>query len=142
MQQLAIVDGDLVLSSGAYLLFTGPDKIRQDLFFALNEEYGSDIYHPLWGSILDRYLGQPLTAGLEQQVSAEVQRVLNNYIAVQADDVNTAITLDIKGVYDTSDVVRSVESLQVSITQDTILITVVLETMNRQTITIQRQVSL
>lgn len=142
MQTLAIVDGDLVVSAGSYLMLSGTEKIRQDLQFALTEEYGSDIYHPLWGSIVERYLGQPLSAALEQQVSSEVQRVLNNYIAVQADNVNKAIALDIKGLYDTSDIVRSVESMSVHVNYDRITISVVLQTMSRKTITIQRQVSL
>lgn len=141
MQTLAVVDGDLALSAGGYLLLSGTNKVRQDLTLALEEEYGGDPYHPLWGSILNRYIGQPLTPSLQQLVSNEVQRVLRNYISVQADDVNAASLNASKANFDTSDVVQSIESIDVQISMDGIFISVVLQTMANQTLTIQRTVS-
>src|SRR5580765_2103723 len=105
MQGLAVVDGDLVLSGGSLLTLSGPARIKQDLSFALHDEYGADPNHPYWGSILDRFIGQPLTPSLQQQVTAEVQRILNNYIAVQADMVNSAVINNVRGTLNTTDVV-------------------------------------
>lgn len=141
MQGLAVVDGDLVLSGGSFLTLTGPPRIKQDLSFALRDEYGADPNHPYWGSILDRYIGQPLTASLQQQVVAEVQRILNNYIAVQADQVNASVINNVRGTLNTSDVVRSVTSIDTVISMDSILVTVELQTMARDSVTISRLVS-
>lgn len=140
METLALVNGDLVLNSGSYLTFSGPDKIRQDLDLALNEAYGSDQFHPLWGSILDRFIGQPLTSSLQSAVLNEVTRVLSNYIAVQTDDISSDTVADTRSRYDTSDVVQSVDSINASVTMDRVTVTVVLRTMSNQTITINRQV--
>lgn len=140
MQTLAVVDGDLVLTSGSYLMVSGPAKVKQDLYFALHEEYGTDRYHPLWGSILNRFIGQPLTGAVQQSVMNEVQRVLRNYISVQADQINASSTLNVKGNFATSDVVSAIEGISVKNAGDNILIGVTLRTMAGQTLTIQRQV--
>jgi phage baseplate assembly protein W len=140
VQTLALVQGDLVLSSGSYLTFTGGDKIHQDLNLALNEAYGSDPYHPFWGSILDRYIGAPLTGNLQQAVINEVSRILQNYISVQNDIVADDATSNQLSRYDTADVVQQVISVDAKVAYDKITVTVVLQTMANQTVTVTRQV--
>lgn len=140
MDGLAVVDGDLVLSGGTYLTFTGTDRIRQDLTFALTDVYGADPDHPYWGSILNDYLGEPVTPALQQQVVDEVKRVLNNYIAVQADQVAQSVSAGTRGSYSTNDVVNRVLGLNVQIQQDQILITVDLQTMAGELVTVTRTV--
>lgn len=142
IRTLAVIDGDLVLSGGSFLTLDGAPKIKQDLTFALNDTYGADLNHPYWGSILDRFLGQPLTASLEQQVTAEVERVLNNYVSVQIDQVNRAIAADVKGQYSTADVVSSVQAINVSLNFDTIVVSLTLTTMSQDTVNVTRTVSL
>jgi phage baseplate assembly protein W len=140
MMTLALVAGDFVLSAGTYATFSGSDKIQQDLSLALNEDYGSDTYHPYWGSILNRYIGAPLTPGIKSAVSIEVQRILKNYIAAQADAASTDIASNTRGSFNTSDIVQKVESIDVVVAYDSINITVVLQTMSRQTVTIKKQI--
>lgn len=137
---LALVQGDLVLSAGSFTTLTGVDKIRQDLDVALHEEYGGDVYHPYWGTILDRYIGQPLTPAAQISVTTEVQRVLKNYIATQADLLSVSSTNNTKSIYDTNDIVMAVESIDAQVSFDRITVTVVLQTMSHETITITRQV--
>lgn len=140
MQTLALVQGDLVLASGSYLTFTGPDKIHQDLTLALNEPYGADPYHPLWGSILDRYIGSPLTGSVQQAVVNEVGRILQNYVAVQNDVVADDATNSQLSRFDTGDIVSQVVSVDAKVTFDKITVTVVLLTLANQTVTVTRQV--
>lgn len=142
MQGLAVVDGDLVLSGSNFLLIDGPAKIKQDLSFAINEAYGSDIFHPYWGSILDQFIGQPMTAAVEKQVSDEVQRILNNYISVQTDQVNSAITSGSLSTYDTSDVVQTVQDISVQVQMDRIIIAVTLATLSGDSVTLARTVTI
>lgn len=142
METLALVHGDLMVdSSGNLLTYSGADRIRQDLTLALTEEYGSDHFHPKWGSIVKSYIGNPITQNLQQLVQAEVNRVVQNYITIQQSQVLRNTTYDIAGVFDTSDVVQSVGPLSVSSSFDSIYITATLTTAARQTITITKQVT-
>lgn len=141
MQTLALVHGDLSIdSSGNYATFSGADRIRQDLTLALTEAYGANSFHPKWGSILESYVGNPITQNLQQLVQAEVNRVVQNYIVLQQAQVLRNTTYDIAGVFDTSDVVQSVGPITVRTALDTIYVTATLTTVARQTITITRQV--
>src|SRR4051812_15353621 len=113
MQTFAIVDGDLVLSANSFLTLTGPNKVKQDLYLALHEPYGGDPYHPGWGTVLHRYIGRAMTTAVEQNVYNEVIRVVNNYMAVQADMINSATVGGTRSTLNTSDVVREIESAEV-----------------------------
>lgn len=142
IQTLALVHGDLVIGSdGNYLLYTGADRIRQDLTLALTEEYGTDRFHPGFGSIVQEYLGRPITPDLQLLVQAEVNRVIQNYLIIQQNEVIRGTLYDVAGTYNTADVVRSVDSITVRAVMDTIYIAVALTTLARQTITISKQVS-
>jgi hypothetical protein len=141
MKGLAVVDGDLVLAGNSYLTLSGPAKITQDLTFAIKEAYGSDPFHPHWGSILDRFIGQPITATLQQQITDEVQRIVTNYIAVQTDMVNSAVSAGLVSQLDTSDVVQSVQNVDVQVTADKIAVTATLQAMSGASITVTRTVT-
>lgn len=140
IKTLALFHGDLMLARGGYYLFEGVDRIRQDLTLGLMEEYGTDRFHPGYGSVVMRFIGNPLTPQLEGLVRAEVNRVLQNYIAIQRAEVLRDSVVDVSGRFKTSDVVRSILSLATSINLDRIDIQVKLETLARTTVTIRKQV--
>lgn len=143
MQSLALVQGDLAIDgTGDYLTFSGVDRIRQDLTLALTEEYESDRFHPGWGSIIKQYLGQPITPDIQQAVKAEVNRVVQNYIVLQQQEVLRDSQFDIAGRFDTSDVVRSVSDIKGRVLFDAIYVSATLTTLARETVTISRQVGL
>jgi phage baseplate assembly protein W len=139
---LGLVNGDLMVSSGDYLLLTGADKIRQDLTLALSEEFGSDRFHPRWGSIVKRYIGNLLTPQLALLVKAEVIRVVRNYIAIQQAEVLRDTQVDQQGRFDTSDVIRELVSVEAQIHFDVCNIYIHLRTLNRATVKIKKQVIL
>lgn len=141
MKGLAVIDGDLVLFGGSYLTLTGSARIKQDLTFALRDEYGADVNHPYWGSTLRRFIGSPIDDSLQQQVSIEIQRVLSNYISMQADQVNQAITNGVRGSLDTSDVVQSVTAIDVAPEADKIRVSVKLRTMAGESVAITQTVT-
>lgn len=143
MKSLALIQGDLAIDgTGDYLTFSGVDRIRQDMTLALTEEYGSDRFHPAWGSILKEYIGQPITPELEQAVKAEVNRVVQNYIVLQQQEVLRDSQFDVQGRFDTSDVVRGISNIQVRMLLDAIYVSATLTTLARDTVTISRQVGL
>lgn len=138
MRGLALVDGDLVLSGGDYVAYSGTPKIRQDLTLALSETYGADPYHPYWGSVLQQYLGKTSDPVAQQAVTNEINRILSNYLAVQTDQINKTIINGTRGVYQTGDVVQSVQSVDVQVIADGIFVNVLLQTMTGQTVAVQQ----
>lgn len=140
MQTLGLLHGDLVIDAGGYAMVSGAARIRQDLTLALLEEYGSDRFHPRYGSIVKQYLGSVITPDIEQLVKAEVNRVIQNYVTLQQAEVLRYSQLDVVGRYDTSDVVRNMDSIEVRSVMDAIYITAALTTLARETITLTRQV--
>lgn len=139
---IALVNGDLAIgTNGAYLLYSGTPRIKQDLTLALTEEYGTDRFHPTYGSIVQSYLGQVLSAELMQLVRAEVNRVLQNYLIIQQNEVLRDTLVDVTNRYDTSDVVQSVDNVAARAVLDTIYLSATLTTLSRETVTISRQVT-
>lgn len=142
MDGFALVHGDLVIDgSGGYAMLSGADRIRQDLSLALLEEYGSDRFHPKYGSVVKSYLGNVIDENLQQLVKAEVNRVVIAYIGLQQAEVLRDSTVDIAGRFNTSDVVRNITSIDVHAAYDTIYVAATLETLARETITITQQVT-
>jgi phage baseplate assembly protein W len=142
IKTLALVNGDLAIgTNGAYLLYSGVNRIKQDLTLALTEEYGTDRFHPTYGSIVQSYLGQVLSAELMQLVRAEVNRVLQNYLIIQQNEVLRDTVVDVANRYDTSDVVQSVDNVAARAVLDTIYLSATLTTLSRETVTISRQVT-
>lgn len=137
-----MINGDLAIgTNGAYLLYSGVDRIRQDLSLALTEEYGADRFHPTYGSVVQGYLGQVLSPEILQLVRAEVNRVLQNYLVIQQNEVLRDSVVDVQGRFDTSDVVQSVDNVSARAVLDTIYLSATLTTLSRQSVTISRQVT-
>jgi phage baseplate assembly protein W len=140
VQTLALVNGDLMPAQGGYLLYSGVDRIRQDLTLALLEDYGYDRFHPRWGSVIKQYIGNVITPQLQSLVRAEVNRIVQNYIAIQQAEVLRDSQVDVVGRFSTSDVVRSLLSIKTTIEMDRIDVQLALETLARTSVTIKRQV--
>lgn len=140
MKTFALAGGDLVVSSGSYLTLSGADKVRQDLGLAMREHYGADPFHPTWGSVIDQFVGEPLTSLNEQKVVAEVSRVLRNYITSQASQINAAANGGGRSALNTADVVSSVTSIKASSDGDRLAVAARLTTMAGEQITINRTV--
>jgi phage baseplate assembly protein W len=141
VRSLALINGDLMLAQGGYQTHTGAARIKQDLTLALREEYGSDRFHPRWGSILMRYIGQVITPQLESLVRAEVNRVVQNYIAVQRAEILRDTQVDVANRFSTSDVVQQILAINTTLYMDTINVSLALQTLSRETVTIKRQVT-
>lgn len=136
MKTLALVQGDLAIVPGGYLTYTGVDKINQDVSMALKEQYGSDPFHIRWGSVLQNFVGRPITTELRGQVVSEINRVLRNYISVQNSQLAQASNSGTPSVLSANDVVQSVASISAVQNYDSLVVRVVLETLARQTITV------
>lgn len=136
----------MIGTDGSYLMVTGAQRIQQDLTLALSDVYGSDRFHPSWGSILPSYLGGINNATMQTLVKAEVNRVIQNYLIItqsgiiQQSMVNVTNNNNPSQSYSTADVVRSVDSITVSATTDTIYVSVSLTTLAGQSITVGQKI--
>ncbi len=75
--------GDLDITTGLLQRVWGIAKLTQDLSLWLREPYQTDRFHPLYGSILDQYIGSIVNKLAEHEIRAEAIRVLNAYQQIQ-----------------------------------------------------------
>ena len=141
MKTLAIVQRDLSLAPGGYLMYEGAARIHQDLALALQEVYGGDPIHPKWGSILQRYIGSPLTAEVRSKVLAEINRVISNYIAVQNARIVADSNNSVLSKVTTDDVVQSITTINAQQVYDSLVVSVVLQTLSRQTVSVNQVIA-
>lgn len=141
MKTLALSGGDLVVGSGGLQMQDGAAKIRQDLALALGEAYGNDPYHSGWGSVLPLYIGEPTTADLPMLVQSEVNRILQQYMTTQQQQLATASANNQQHTITTAEIIQTVNSVDVSVLYDTIRVVISLTTMAGQNLQISRTVS-
>jgi hypothetical protein len=80
---LAVANGDLVQNGSQLGLVFGVNKLRQDVYLWLTEQYGTDRFHTNMGSILQDFIGGIANEASRAEVHAEVFRVLQGYQALQ-----------------------------------------------------------
>lgn len=141
MKTFALVQGDLSPAPGGYLLYSGAQKIHQDLALALQEEYGANTLHPRWGSILQRFVGVPLSSDVKTQVLTEINRVIGNYITVQNARIVQDSTAGSISAMTTDDVVQSISNISAQQIYDSLVVSVILQTISRQTLSINQVIS-
>lgn len=141
MKTIALLHGDFVPAPGGYLLYEGQQKIHQDLALALQEAYGGDQIHPAWGSLLDSYVGTPLTPEIKQAVLAEINRVISNYITVQNARIVQDNAAGNVSSMTTDDVVGSITSISAQQAYDSLVVTAVLQTLSRQSVNVTQIIS-
>lgn len=137
MKTLEITNGDLVVGPQGFTTISNVSKTRQDLHLALVEVYGNDRFHPRWGSLLDQFIGRSDIADLEFYIQAEVQRVVSNYVAVQADLIEQDMRRGEGTRFATSEIVRGVEDITVITLTDRVDVAVKLKTVSGNKISVR-----
>jgi hypothetical protein len=95
--------------------------VLQDLTVATLEPYGSDPYHPGWGSYMNNFVGQdPSTVPALAQ--SEVMRLVSNYMTTQQYQQTQALAAGQSSPFSNDDYVTGLASLDT--TQDLTSITV------------------
>jgi hypothetical protein len=110
MYGLALVNGDIVVGQSGYQLVSGLDKVLQDLTVATQEPYGSDPYHPGWGSYMNNYIGQDPST-VQYLAQTEVIRLVNNYMTVQNYQQTQALSNGQSSPFSNDDYVTGLASL-------------------------------
>jgi hypothetical protein len=129
MKSLKIVNGDLAIGAAGFEEVEGEAKVRQDLGIAVREPYGCDRFHPQWGSLMDTYVGGPITEEIKNLVVAEAMRIVANYsynqqAIMQGDELDGR-----KARFSSNEIIREVTAIEVQQTMDAIHVRVRLETL-------------
>jgi hypothetical protein len=143
VKDLQLTGGDLLASGRGFATVTGADYVRQRVACALSEPYGSDPYHPAWGSALAGWLGAPQNSGTQALVAAEAQRVLAALMAAQQLVLKSAALSGSRSQLNSADVISRVNSVTASAGSrpDAVQVTVTLTTMGGQQVQASRTVT-
>ncbi|HEY6021107.1 MAG TPA: hypothetical protein VIY48_14725 [Candidatus Paceibacterota bacterium] len=129
---LKVVNGDLSITAGKFDLVQGSDKLKQDLTLWLTERYRDDRFHPTYGSILDGYIGGVIDANKTiVMVQSETLRVLGNYQQIQM-----ARFRESPSKFQPSELLQSVNGVNVSLSYDKVIVLVRITTAARTTTSI------
>ncbi len=124
---LKITDGDLDMSTGVLKRVGGLDKLTQDLSLWLREPYGTDRFHPLYGSVLDQYIGSIINDLSEHHIKTEVVRVLNAYQQIQYESMRAN-----PSKYTLDELLDTVDSVEVKVSYDSVYVDVRFTTASRK----------
>lgn len=129
---LKVVDGDLSVTAGRFDIVSSTNKLKQDLTLWLTERYRDDRFHPTYGSILDGYIGGVINASETiVMVQSETLRVLSNYQQIQL-----ARFKQFPGKFEPSELLQSVNGVDVSLSYDKVIVLVRITTAARTTTSI------
>lgn len=142
MKTLALAHGDLVLASSGHRTLDGAAKVLQDLRGALLEPLGTDRFHPAFGSTLGSHVGEPISEFTAHDLRAEVQRVTDQYAAVQRDRLERDALSGARSRYRTDDVLASLQSVNTKQVGDRIYVQAVLTTAASNTVTLNTSVGI
>lgn len=131
-QSFQLQNGDLVVTSGrAFQVIRNRDKLVQDLRLWILEQFGQDPSTPEYGSLLDSYIGSPISQGAINQIQAEILRVLQQYQAMQVDNMqNETIQYAGSTTLDPSEVVTGISGLTIQSVGSMILVSVTVTTLD------------
>lgn len=113
---LALINGDLAISSGRnFETVSNGNKLVQDLTIWILERFGNDPAIPLNGPNLDDYIGQISTVSAINQIKNIIIQRLQQYQAMQISDMKRdVIRYQGKTTLDPSEVLRSINSVNVT----------------------------
>lgn len=141
VKTLALQGGDLVVGPQGHATITGSRKIRQDLALALGEPYGTDRFHPRWGSVLPDYVGRPIMEDTEMLVRSECSRVVQVYIDTQRAEILEDALGGRRSRFTTADVVARLNGIDTMIAFDSIRVKLKLVTRAAEELSITRTVT-
>jgi hypothetical protein len=127
---LQVANGDLVQQGSQLAIVYGSNKLQQDMTLWLAERYGIDRFHPFYGSNFENYIGGIVSYSTQSIVYNETMRVLDNYQKVQFAAFKANPSL-----FSLSEILWSINAVNVSITYDTVNVSVNVSNGQQQTTT-------
>lgn len=132
----------MVIGPGGFTTIEGTRKTYQDLSILVREPYGGDRFHPQWGGILEDFVGQPISQMTQAHIKGEIQRLLQNYIVMQARQIAADRSLGRRPRYGPGEVIERVEDIRLQQAFDRINIKVTVRTLSGESVDIVRSVEI
>ena len=137
MKTLQIVDGDLQLDTGGRLNFSvGSSKLAQDILLWSTEQFGVGFSTPNFGSLLFNYIGSNITNENLAKIYIETKRVIELYRAQQQLDLQNAQNNQQLSYWNKSEIIQSINNIQVTPGQGYISIYISLTTLNNSNVNV------
>lgn len=136
MNTLEVENGDLVLANGSFSTITGPTKVSQDIEIATLTPYGSDRFHPRYGSVFSSYIGTASNPSTAMFIKSEMLRVIKNYMAVQLSKVKAASQKGLASPFSQGELVASAGAINVQQQLDQFQVTASVNTASGQQVNI------
>ena len=140
MKTFQLRNGDFVVGAGGFVEISGVQKVYLDLSVLVREPYGEDRFHPEWGGILDEFLGGVITDDVTGEVRNEINRLIQNYIVMQSNQISADIAMSRKPRFTPEEVVTGVEGIETQQRQDRINVRVSITTASGDSVDIIRTV--
>jgi len=134
MKTITVSNGDIQLNSGKIQFSVGSDKLIQDLSLWLKEPIGTGYTTPNFGSTLTSMIGGSQSGSTVSMVTHEIIRVLQLYQGQQIIYLQNAQNSAQLSNWNKSEIIQSVTSVDVSISNTTVLASVTVITLSNSTI--------
>ena len=137
MKTLALRDGDLALDGNGYAMVDGIDRVKQQIGLCLRELYGTDRFHPRWGSVLPQWIGRAIVdSSLPIELKSELSRVVRNFVSSQNAAIERRAIRGYRPVLSPSEIIVAINGIETEQQQDTIVAKMTLQTSGGQSFTI------
>jgi phage baseplate assembly protein W len=121
-----ITNGDITISNGSFATITA---------------YGSNKFHPRYGSVFDNFIGQPAGPGTDLVIKNEFQRIIQNYMKIQLAKMQAASNAGLASPYSQSEIVNSIGAISVQQSFSTFSVTGSVTTLTGQQLPVVNNVS-
>jgi phage baseplate assembly protein W len=128
MKTIAVSNGDIQLNGGKIQFAVGSNKLIQDLQRWLMEPIGTGFTTPNFGSLLPGMIGSAQNSSTASSVSSEINRIIQLYQGQQAITLQTAQSAGQLANWNRSEIIQSIQSINVTIQNTSVLASVQLLT--------------
>ena len=129
MKTIAVSNGDIQLTGGKIQFVVGTNKLVQDLTRWFEEPLGTGYSSPNFGSLLPAMIGGTQNSSTVSTVTGEIQRILQLYQTQQVINLQQAQSSAQLSYWNKSEIIQSVQSVNVTIQNTSIIANINLLTM-------------
>lgn len=141
MKTFDLVNGDLHLGpGGSFSMVTGSDKLVQDIGVALREPYGSDRFHPRWGSILPSFIGEAASPTASMDIRIETKRIIDNITTIQRAALSQDVNDGAPSRFSSGEVIDSIKSVDIRQDMDSLALRITLTTLDENQLSVIAEV--
>ena len=128
MKTFQVKNGDLVLAGDRYAMVEGVARVQQQLGLGLREPFGSDRFHPGWGSMIPEWIGRTIQGNIQDEIRIEIVRVVRAHIMVQNSNLKRAAASSQKTSITMDEVISEIAEIKFRQEQDNLIVKVSLRT--------------